>query len=203
MNSDMTLIFGVFGNGLRKNNALLPAFLQSYMTKNSENKLGLNQEDSIKIERIFPVISPISPSTFMPTMLGWGRKKSHRRATKFAQRHGLAMLTLEDGFLRSLTSGKASRYACSMVIDPIGIYFNAKYPSYLEQLIAECDLDSEQIQNAQRLIQRITDERLSKYNGTHWQNTLTDLAIDNQKKNILLIDQVAGDQSIAGAGVDN
>ncbi len=203
MNSDMTLIFGVFGNGLRKNNALLPAFLQSYMTKNSENKLGLNQEDSIKIERIFPVISPISPSTFMPTMLGWGRKKSHRRATKFAQRHGLAMLTLEDGFLRSLTSGKASRYACSMVIDPIGIYFNAKYPSYLEQLIAECDLDSEQIQNAQRLIQRITDERLSKYNGTHWQNTLTDLAIDNQKKNILLIDQVAGDQSIAGAGADN
>lgn len=195
-------IFGVFGHGLLKNNALLQAFLQSYVTKphvtrNSARNLN---ENNVKIERIFPIISQLPPNL---TMLGWGRKKSYRRASRFAQDHELAMLTLEDGFLRSLTSGKHSRYACSMVIDPIGIYFNAKYPSYLEQLIANIALNANQLQTAQRLINRIISERLSKYNSTAKSGTLTALTIAKNVKNILLIDQVAGDQSINGAGADS
>lgn len=191
----MSQIFGVFGHGLIKNNALLKAFLQSYLAKNSAE----NSDNDIKIERLFPIISPVNPNTIM---LGWGRKKSYRRASQFAQNHDLAMLTLEDGFLRSLTSGKNSRYACSMVIDPVGVYFNAKYPSYLEQLIAKTDLNASQTQTAQRLIQRITNEHLSKYNGTAKSGTLGNLNIQKDVKNILLIDQVAGDQSINGAGAD-
>ncbi len=191
----MAQIFGVFGSGLIKNNALLPAFLQSYLANNSAK----TSETDIKIERIFPIISKIKPDTIM---LGWGRKKSYRRASQFAQRRDLTMFTLEDGFLRSLTSGKNSRYACSMVIDPIGIYFNAKYPSYLESLIAKNELNSDQLATAQRLIQRILHERLSKYNATAKLGTLTGLNIQKTVKNILLIDQVAGDQSINGAGAD-
>lgn len=195
----MSQIFGVFGHGLIKNNALLSVFLQSYLAKNLDEALSKRGQNSVKIQRIFPIISQVQPNTIM---LGWGRKKSYRRASQFVQAHDLAILTLEDGFLRSLTSGKNSRYACSMVIDPIGIYFNAKYPSYLEQLIAKIELNSAQVQTAQRLMQRITAARLSKYNASAKTGTLTNLNIDPSQKNILLIDQVAGDQSITGAGAD-
>ena len=112
--------FGVFGKGMLKNNALLKSFLQDF------------SGESVQVQRLYPVISQTDDIT---AMLGWGRKKSYRRASRFAHHHDLVMLTLEDGFLRSLTSGKSSRHACSMVIDPVGIYFDAKMPSYLEQLI--------------------------------------------------------------------
>lgn len=195
----MSQVFGVFGHGLIKNNALLQAFLQSYLAESINKNVSETSDTTVKIQRIFPLISQVEPHTIM---LGWGRKKSYRRASQFAQRHDLPMLTLEDGFLRSLTSGKHSRYACSMVIDPIGIYFNAKYPSYLEQLIVDSALNPPQLQKTQRLIDRIISERLSKYNGTAKNGTLSHLKIQKDSKNILLIDQVAGDQSINGAGAD-
>lgn len=177
--------YGVFGKGMLKNNALLTAFLQSYAN------------GRVTVKRLYPVISQTDDIT---AMLGWGRKKSYRRASRFAHHHDLAMLTLEDGFLRSLTSGKSSRHACSMVIDPVGIYFDAKMPSYLEQLINDTVLTEQQRERSENLIQKIVSERLSKYNGTPKTGTLTRLDIDKTVQNILLIDQVAGDQSITGAG---
>ena len=177
--------FGVFGKGLLKNNALLAEFLTSYHGRPAQ------------IQRIYPLISSLDS---IDTMLGWGRKKSYQRASRFAKQHGLRMLTLEDGFLRSLDSGKHSRYACSMVIDPIGIYFDAKQPSLLEQIIVEQTLSKAEQQHSGMLLQQIMTERLSKYNSTPKSATLTSLNLDTHTPHILLIDQVAGDQSIKGAG---
>ena len=179
-----TVTYGVFGKGMLKNNAQLQAFLQAY-----------NGQDA-QVKRVYPLLSTTDGIT---AMLGWGRKKSYHRASRFALRHQMQMLTLEDGFLRSLDSGKSSRHACSMVVDPIGIYFDAKAPSYLEQLIITSRLTHEQQQRAERLIATITHERLSKYNSTAKTGTLTGLDF-SAAEHVLLIDQVAGDQSIAGAG---
>lgn len=177
-------LYGVFGKGMLNNNAQLTAFLQAYG--------GLEAQ----VKRIYPLISPTDTLT---AMLGWGRKKSYHRARRFAKRHSLTMLTLEDGFLRALDSGKQSRHGCSMVIDPIGIYFDATSPSYLEQLIHASQLTPQAQQRAEHLMTRITQERLSKYNASAKTGTLSGLDFAAQV-NVLLIDQVAGDQSITGAG---
>lgn len=86
----MSQNFGVFGYGLLKNNALLLAFLQSYVNQHSAKNLSKNTENKVKIQRIFPIVSKVVPNT---TMLGWGRKKSYRRAHQFAKKHDLAILT--------------------------------------------------------------------------------------------------------------
>ncbi len=180
----ITIHYGVLGKGLLQNNALLLQFLQSYQPKHSLDISLVNDSKKRQLD----------------VMLGWGRKKSFYRANRFAKQQQLAMLTLEDGFLRSLDSGTASRHACSMVIDPIGIYFDAKAPSFLEQLIVNSRLSQHDIHQAKHYIQLILQENLSKYNTTAKQNTLNSIIINPNIKNILLIDQVAGDQSITGAG---
>lgn len=184
------LVFGVVGRGITRNNALLGAFLQAYAQK------------PVTVKRVFPLLPTHMQTADVGAMLGWGRKKSHRRASRFAAQHDLPVLTLEDGFLRGLGSGTAQRYGCSVVIDPIGIYFDAHAPSYLEQLIATSDLTAAQRLRAQTLRQRIIEAHLSKYNPTAATGTLGELAIDTHFCNVLLIDQVAGDQSVAGAGAN-
>lgn len=184
------LVFGVVGRGITRNNALLGAFLQAYAQK------------PVTVKRVFPLLPTHMQTADVGAMLGWGRKKSHRRASRFAAQHDLPILTLEDGFLRGLGSGTAQRYGCSVVIDPVGIYFDAHAPSYLEQLIATSDLTAAQRLRAQTLRQRIVEAHLSKYNPTAATGTLGELAIDTHFCNVLLIDQVAGDQSVAGAGAN-
>ena len=184
------LVFGVVGRGITRNNALLGAFLQAYAQK------------PVTVKRVFPLLPTHMQTADVGAMLGWGRKKSHRRASRFAAQHDLPVLTLEDGFLRGLGSGTAQRYGCSVVIDPIGIYFDAHAPSYLEQLIATSDLTAAQCLRAQTLRQRIIEAHLSKYNPTAATGTLGELAIDTNLCNVLLVDQVAGDQSVAGAGAN-
>ena len=75
--------YGVFGKGMLKNNAQLKAFLQAY-----------NGQDA-QVKRVYPLLSTTDG---IKAMLGWGRKKSYHRASRFALRHQMQMLTLEDGF---------------------------------------------------------------------------------------------------------
>lgn len=183
--------YGAVGKGIIENNALLPVFLQHYSQQNFPIEVKL-----LSIKKMLPLKQP------MMTILGWGRKKSYYRAKKFADKQQLPILTLEDGFLRSLDSGIASRFACSMVIDPIGIYFESKQPSYLEKLIIQQNLTGNEKNRAEMLIETIVAQRLSKYNSTAILGTIQHLPISSQQNHILLIDQVADDQSIAGANAD-
>lgn len=189
--NNQTTVYGVVGKGILNNNAFLSKFLSSY------------QQTSVNIQQILPrhYLSQCK-NHHIQMMLGWGRKKSFYRANRFAKLHHLPMLTLEDGFLRSLDSGIHSRHACSMVIDSFGIYFDGKTSSYLERLIVNNQPSIEKIQYAHNLIHRILSEKLSKYNTTAKERTLKNLIINDSKINILLIDQVADDQSIIGAGAN-
>lgn len=188
-------IYGVLGNGIIQNNALLTVFLQHYANQCSSKK-----PCAIDIQRLSPNLLLSNKKNV--TLLGWGRKRSYYRAKTFAQKYHLPIITLEDGFLRSLDTGQHSRFACSMVIDPIGIYFDSHEPSYLEQLIVENQLTNQQKNRAVTLIQQIIDEQLSKYNTTTKTGTVHTFDFNKTKKNILLIDQVAGDQSIIGASAN-
>lgn len=191
--------FGVIGNGIVDNNHLLEQFLQSY-AKTSVEIRQFSQKSFVDMAK--QILLYLLGKSKLHYLLGWGRKNSYQRAKNLAGLIQVPVLTLEDGFLRSLDTGQASRYACSMVIDPIGIYFDSRYPSYLENLIVENNCTDKQKNRAIRLIEQICTEQLSKYNTTPKTATLTDFDFHKTQKNILLIDQVAGDQSIIGANAD-
>lgn len=195
----MATLFGTVGNGIVDNNHLLKQFLQSY----SQTPVEVYQfSQKSMISSFKQTLAHQFGKSRLHFLLGWGRKKSYQRAKKLGKLLHVPVLTLEDGFLRSLDTGQASRYACSMVIDPIGIYFDSREPSYLEKLVIENNLTNEQKNRSIRLIEKICTEELSKYNTTPKTNTLTDFNFNKTQKNILLIDQVAGDQSIIGANAD-
>ena len=132
-------------------------------------------------------------------VLAWGQKASANIARQFAKQANLPLWTAEDGFLRSLDSGIKSRYGASFVLDDLGIYFDVTSPSRLEQLIADrvaCCSDDDACR-AKSLINKIIHHQLSKYNpGTPHVQTLP-------PHSTLVIDQVAGDASIQGAGADS
>lgn len=132
-------------------------------------------------------------------VLAWGQKASANKARQFAKQANLPLWTVEDGFLRSLDSGIKSRYGASFVLDDLGIYFDVTSPSRLEQLIADrvaCWLDDDACR-AKSLINKIIHHQLSKYNPS------TPHAQTLPPHSTLVIDQVAGDASIQGAGADS
>lgn len=106
---------------------------------------------------------------------------------EIAEKIGASALLLEDGFLRSVERDDPS---LSLVLDMEGVYYDATAPSTLEGLIAE-SLTNEERQRAQCLMETWRHDRLSKYNfACEYQGELPE-------RYVLLIDQVAGDLSIA------
>src|SRR5690606_36961759 len=66
-------------------------------------------------------------------VVGWGRKANTARARRFASREGLPYLALEDGFLRSVGLGVDGAPPHSIVVDDLGVYYDATAPSRLER----------------------------------------------------------------------
>jgi len=122
-------------------------------------------------------------------VIAWGLKPSAAAASAFARRHGLALLRLEDGFLRSVAIG-SDEPPLSIVLDDIGIYYDASAPSRLEMQVAQA-LSAEQHCRAQALINAWRSARVSKYN--HAREYTGQLP----EPYILVADQVAGDASIS------
>ncbi|WP_045995531.1 capsular polysaccharide biosynthesis protein [Loktanella sp. S4079] len=118
--------------------------------------------------------------------VGWGRKWSGRRAVEIAQSHGAKFLLLEDGFLRSV--GRQDR-SLSVVIDDMGVHYDASKLSRLEQLISS-DITPVQADRARKIMQLWREGRVSKYNAA------PELSRELPKKYVLVIDQVRGDMSI-------
>ena len=62
-----------------------------------------------------------------------GGSQSRRRAKN------LPYLALEDGFLRSIGLGETGAASLSLIVDDIGVYYDATRPSRLERLIETAD----------------------------------------------------------------
>jgi capsular polysaccharide export protein len=122
----------------------------------------------------------------------WGRKPVSVRGRLIAQALGRELVTIEDGFLRSVYPGDRTVPPLSLMIDPVGVYYDAAKPSFLEVAlqngVSECD-DSAR---AQAGIAMLRELKLSKY-------TPPQPAKSPEPGYILVIDQTAGDASIPGA----
>ena len=119
---------------------------------------------------------------------GWGMKPSARKAQALAERLGLPYLVLEDGFVRSVGVGQQEP-SFSMVVDDIGIYYDARRPSRLESQVA-LELSVEEATRAGRLIDLWRQAGISKFNyARSFRGSLPE-------RFVLVVDQTLGDASI-------
>lgn len=122
------------------------------------------------------------------TMLAWGRKPSAEKAQRVARRCKVKTCYLEDAFLRSIGQGFDSA-PCGVVVDDLGIYYDATAASRLEQLIA-APLNAAQQQEAEQLAPLWRNQRVSKYNNA------PDCQLIADSPYVLLIDQTFNDASV-------
>ena len=136
-------------------------------------------------------------------VLAWGRKPSSAKAKQIAERLGLPLLRIEDGFIHSLGQGVLGASSCSLVVDKTGIYYDATRESDLELLLS-CERKSalanlELMHRASALMRQLTACQISKYNNAP-------LSIDQLNlpagRKVLLVDQTAGDMSLKYGLVD-
>ena len=95
-------------------------------------------------------------------VIAWGRKPSSVKAQAFAIQHQLPLIRIEDGFLRSIGLGNQEP-PLSVVVDDLGIFYDANVASRLETLIAT-ELTPAQRERARALINSWRMNRVSKYN---------------------------------------
>ena len=161
--------------------------------------------DRVQLLRRFGVAAPVD------AVAGWGAKPSGRRAVVAAQRLGVPVLFLEDGFLRSFGTG-AHFPPLSVVVDTLGIYYDSTRPSSLEGLLESLDDVlvgiADEVMRAKALI---LEHRLSKYNHAPLLGALPSqrsshfnplpLAGEGVER-VLVIDQTFGDMSVALGGAN-
>ena len=154
------------------------------------------------IERFFdhPVERPLIPfrTNIHSSWLGWGRKRSAKRAAMYAWCAGGHAVSLEDGFLRSYGAGN-SFPALALVVDYQGIYYDNTQSSDLEVLLAG---DADLLPGHERIVadarSQLLVHWLSKYN--HAPDCPSASLGTNDVHRVLVIDQTAGDMSVALGG---
>lgn len=129
-------------------------------------------------------------------VVGWGRKDSGQIARDYAERHKLPYLGIEDGFVRSVGLGVDGHPPCSLVLDDLGIYYDATAPSRLEAWLNDLEfrLSATELARAERCMAQIRELRLSKYNQAPREFDLGP-RVDGRAR-VLVADQTWGDMSV-------
>jgi len=102
------------------------------------------------------------------------------------------VLRLEDGFLRSSGLGVDLVRPLSLVVDDVGLYFDATRPSRLENILEAQELGVGDLERARAIRERIIQLDLTKYNlgRRSWSRPSTDKPV------LLVVGQVETDASI-------
>ncbi|HHQ4912650.1 TPA: capsular polysaccharide biosynthesis protein [Aeromonas veronii] len=170
-----------------------------------------------------PLARFASPDAVQPgdVLIGWGQKANTHQIKEQAKALGLPYWQLEDGFIGYIGHPARGGKAVSLIADPVGIYYDARQPSQLEQLIA-APCEPQMLARAERLICELVRLGITKYNcyatvPAHAANhgsvsrfaaqggegglpsALAARLQQSAKPRVLLVDQVAGDLSIPGA----
>lgn len=130
---------------------------------------------------------------------GWGLRPTTRKAVAYAGKHGLPYVALEDGFLRSFGTGEHFP-PLSLVVDDAGIYYDCTRPSALEQLLSS---DADVLAPYAALVRqaaKLLSAGLSKYN--HAPDLPAGVLRADDVQRVLVVDQTAGDMSVAKGGAD-
>ncbi|WP_237704484.1 MULTISPECIES: capsular polysaccharide biosynthesis protein [Comamonas] len=131
---------------------------------------------------------------------GWGLRPTTRKAVAYAGKHGLPYVALEDGFLRSFGTGEHFP-PLSLVVDDAGIYYDCTRPSALEHLLSsDADVLAPDAALVRQAREKLLFAGLSKYN--HAPDLPTGVLRADDVQRVLVVDQTAGDMSVAKGGAD-
>jgi len=162
---------GIFSKGILRTVPYLEVFLQDKVILNPKSPEGLT------------------------AIAGWGYKPTAKKAIKKAKEWGLPYLALEDGFIRSKGLG-FEEPPLSLIVDPVGIYYDATKPSWLENLLnSEGWQTAKLLKDAKRLRELIIQYEISKYNN-HKPVPEELFKPYKGKEKVLVIDQTKGDMSV-------
>ena len=131
---------------------------------------------------------------------GWGLRPTTRKALAYADKHGLAYVALEDGFLRSFGTGEHFP-PLSLVVDNEGIYYDCTRSSALERLLcSDVDLLAADAALVRQAREQLLSAGFSKYN--HAPELPEGMLRSDDVQRVLVVDQTAGDMSVAKGGAD-
>lgn len=103
--------------------------------------------------------TPLLPSA---KLLVWG--EGHAALLTYAQQQSLPIIRIEDGFIRSVGLGSNLTPPLSLVMDDMGIYFNAQQQSRLEHILQHTQFNEQDKINALLLQEKLIQSQISKYN---------------------------------------
>nr|WP_057092462.1 capsular polysaccharide biosynthesis protein [Comamonas thiooxydans] len=133
-------------------------------------------------------------------VVGWGDKRSGRMAQRLGQLLRVPALRLEDGFLRSFGTGEHFP-PLSLVVDDEGIYYDCTRPSALEHLLcSDADVLAPDAALVWQAREKLLSAGLSKYN--HAPDLPAGVLRADDVQRVLVVDQTAGDMSVAKGGAD-
>jgi len=168
------------------------------------NKIGIYSSGMLRI----PCLSALVGAEICPirainlqqvdAFAGWGKRPSSKKPRAKAAQLGLPFIALEDGFLRSFNTGEHSP-PLALVFDSQGIYYDCTGPSALETLLnSNDDLLAGITADVTRAKALLLQHQLSKYNHA----PVLDQALlrGDDRQRVLVIDQTAGDMSVALGG---
>ena len=152
----------------------------------------------LNVPLTFVTFGDLPKETDLLIIHGLSMKDEILQAALQAEAREIPIIFTEDGFLRSIEPYDGElRFATSHAIqlDMGGLYIHADSPSLLEESMnSEKVPRNEEIRRVHQLVQKIRQERLTKYN--HQQVTGARLGSLGREK-VLVVDQVYGDKSIA------
>jgi capsular polysaccharide export protein len=112
---------------------------------------------------------------------------------------GIDLMTIEDGFLRSVGLGASFTPAMSYVFDSSGIYYDPSRPSDLEVILQSTEFDAALVERARALIAILIERQLTKYNPAAGTFALQPPA---GREIVLVPGQVADDAAVCLGGAD-
>jgi capsular polysaccharide export protein len=126
-----------------------------------------------------------------------------------AARQGTPLITVEDGFVRSVGLGSDFIPAASLALDSSGTHCDPDVCSDLERLLRETEFDPALLSRARELISRLVARGITKYNIDGrglWSNRMgwqgQSFAFTSGRRRILVPGQVEDDLSVRLGGGD-
>lgn len=147
-------------------------------------------------------------------VLVWGRKGSSWSGVEFASRRALPGWYLEDGWIRTASRQAHSRRCYSLLVDDMGVYYDATSVSGMEHYLNQSDeafarcCDESALIYAHKCRQQLIDNNIVKYNycSTQLDPWHVQAAVANEpsaeQELVLVVDQTRDDASVKLGNMD-
>ncbi len=152
---------------------------------------ALKYSFSVNKSKNIKAFSQFSKKTSLGKRLQWGA--SELGINRDADGDGDS-IQVEDGFIRSVGLGAELSCPLSLIFDQSGIYFDARYPSDLENILNSRSFSDEERSRGRALRKLLSDLKISKYNLPTNKETMF---IQGRYDNVILVPgQVESDASL-------